>query len=148
MKGKSISQGLSLMSGSWIEIGPKDLKGKQVVLVRRDDGKKENVAVKDLKKRVWDVLTDIQRGLLKKAEKKLSGAIVNCRALGEVKKAVNGKKIAFAPLCGKRECEDNLKSETGGAKVLNIPFKQPKGGGKCVGCGGKVEYWGYVGKSY
>ena len=67
-----------------------------------------------------------------------------------LKKKVDGKKIAFAPLCNSRDCEDKLKFESGGAKVLNIPEKQPSelGKSKCVICGAKADYLAYIGKSY
>jgi len=131
-----------------IEFGPKDLKEKKVVVVRRDSGKKEKVSIVKLKKRVGELLEDIQKGLLKKAEKTLKGAIVKVDDLEGLKKAVGDKKIAFAPLCRGRDCEDNLKFKSGGAKVLNIPSVQPKGIGYCVVCGKEADYWGYVGKSY
>lgn len=133
-----------------IEIGPKDLEKESVVLVRRDNGKKESVKIKGLSKKVGEVLEDIQKCLLERAGKLLNGAIVQASSLNELKKFVADKKISLIPLCGKAECEDVLKSETNGAKVLNIPEKQPSGVGKtnCVICGKKAEYFGYVAKSY
>src|SRR3989338_6712100 len=82
-----------------IEVGPKDLEKNQVVVVRRDNGTKEIVKLKDLdEKKIGEVLKDIKSNLLKKAEKNLRGAIVSCPSLSSVKKAVSEKKIAFAPL--------------------------------------------------
>ncbi|MBS3099390.1 proline--tRNA ligase [Candidatus Pacearchaeota archaeon] len=130
-----------------IEIGPKDLQSKKVVVVRRDNGKKESVSVKELKKKVSGVLDDIQNSLLKKAEKMLKDAIVKVDDLDKLKKAISDKKIAFAPLCKERDCEDKLKFETNGCKVLNIP-EGKRADGKCVVCGEKADYLGYVGKSY
>lgn len=131
-----------------IEIGPKEVAKKQVVLVRRDNGKKEIVSVSKLKKKVFDILADIQSGLLKKAEKNLKDSIVKVSNIEGVKGAVNNKKIAFVSLCSSRACEDNLKFETGGAKVLNIPKEGEGKKGKCVVCGKDADYWAYVGKSY
>jgi len=129
-----------------IEIGPKDLEKKEVVVVRRDSGKKESVKIKDLKKRVEKLLEEIQSSLLANAEKMLKDSIVKADNLAGVKKAITNKKIALAPLCKSRECEDNLKFKSEGAKVLNI--KEGKASGKCIVCGKKAEYMGYVGKSY
>jgi len=130
-----------------IEIGPKDLVKNNAVVVRRDNGKKENVSIKGLKERIDELLEDIQKGLFERAKKMLKDAIVNVSSMNELKKVIANKKIAFAPLCSSRECEDKLKHQSGGAKVLNIPDGK-KGGGKCVVCGGKADYFGYVGKSY
>jgi len=133
-----------------IEIGPKDVEKGSVVLVRRDDGKKEVVKMGTLVGRVEKVLGEIQSGLLSRAEKMLKDAIVKVQSFADLKKAISGKKIAYAPLCGGRECEDDLKFKLGGAKVLNIPEKQPSDvkGKRCVVCGKNADYWAYVGKSY
>ncbi|MBI2451950.1 proline--tRNA ligase [Candidatus Pacearchaeota archaeon] len=133
-----------------IEIGPKELDKESVVIVRRDNGKKENVKIRKLKEEVDRVLEEIQKNLFARAEKLLKDNIVKVRNVNELKKAVENKKIAFVPLCDKRGCEDNLKFETIGAKVLNIPDEQPWGTGKnsCVICGEEAEYFAYVGKSY
>jgi prolyl-tRNA synthetase len=130
-----------------IEIGPKDLVNKEVVVVRRDSGKKESVSVGSLKKKIDNLLEDIQKSLLKKAEKNLKDAIVKADSLSGIKKAIGDKKIAFVNLCNSRKCEDDMKFRSGGAKVLNIKDGE-KISGKCVVCGKKAEYAGYVGKSY
>ena len=82
----------------------------------------------------------------------------NCQRLqhGPIKK-VQGIRW-FIPLinmnivktfwCGNEECEEKIKSEGGGAKSLNMPFKQPKKFGKCVYCRRDGEYLIYFGKSY
>jgi prolyl-tRNA synthetase len=131
-----------------IEIGPKDIAKKEVVIFRRDTQQKKNHKIKDLDKVLAKLLDHIQESMFKKAQKLLYDNIVEVKSLGELKKAIDGKKLAFAPLCDKVDCEDNLKFKTGGAKVLNIPEEKPKGKGKCVVCGGKVDYWGYIAKSY
>ncbi len=133
-----------------IEIGPKDLEKKSVVIIRRDNGKKETVPFKELKEKVFDTLADIQDNLFKKAEKMLRDAVVTEKNIDEIKKGVLNKKIALAPLCGEVACENDLKFQSGGAKVLNIPEKQPKELGKsnCAVCKKKANYFAYVGKSY
>ena len=119
-------------------------------MVRRDTNKKESVPIKELKRRTSEMLEEIQSGLFEKAKKLLNGALVEADNMASVKGAISGKKIALVPLCGDTECEDMLKSETGGAKVLNIPEKQPAklGKSKCIVCGKKAQYFGRVAKSY
>ncbi len=133
-----------------IEIGPNEMKSKEAVVSRRDTGEKIKVKVKDLDKHVDNLLENIQDNLFKKAQKLLFDNIVEVKNLQGVVKAVNNKKIAFAPFCRRRECEDELKFKSGGAKVLNIPDSQPVNlkGAKCVVCDGKADYFGYVAKSY
>jgi len=133
-----------------IEIGPKDLDKKQAVIVRRDNGKKEVVKISELEKKIPAILEDMQSNLFKKAEKLLKDNIIQIKNLDEAKKSISGKRIAFSPLCKKRECEDSIKIDMFGAKVLNIPDKQPKElvKSKCIFCGSKADYFAYVGKSY
>lgn len=132
-----------------IEIGPKDVEAKRVMIVRRDNGKKESVLFDKADEEVEKLLNEIQDDLFKRADKLLREAVVKTEKLDSLKKAVDGKKIALAPLCSSRSCEDELKFKSGGAKVLNIPPEQPSlEKAKCVVCGKKAEYFAYVGKSY
>ena len=131
-----------------IEIGKRDIAKKEVVVVRRDNGKKQSTKVSKLNKEIPKILDDIQKSLFKKAKKLLKENIVEAKNLKEVSSAIKDKKIAFAPLCKSGECEDMLKFKTGGAKTLNIPEKQPKQKGKCVICGKKADYLVYIAKSY
>jgi len=131
-----------------IEIGPKDLEKKQVVLIRRDNGKKEVVKLKDVRDKVKFVLDEIQKNLLKKAEKMLLSSVVKVGSFSDVKKIVKEKKIAVAPLCGEIECEDVLKFETNGGKVLNIDEDKKIKNEKCVVCGNDASYFARIGKSY
>jgi prolyl-tRNA synthetase len=133
-----------------IEIGPKDLEKGSVVVVRRDDGKKENLKIAGLDKKVGKLLEDMQKDMLVKAEKSLLENIVVVRNLREADKAIKEKKIVFAPLSKDKGDEDMLKFKLGGAKVLNIPEIQPSGleKEKCIVSGKKADYWAYIGKSY
>ncbi|MFH0831985.1 MAG: proline--tRNA ligase [archaeon] len=131
-----------------IEIGPKDIENNSAVVVRRDSNKKEIVKISDIEKKAAAILDDIQDSLYKKAEKMLSEGIVKTQTLQETIKAIKEKKIALAPLCKSKECEDVLKLKTDGAKVLNIPEKQKLTNEKCIICGKKADYLAYVGKSY
>ncbi|MAG26585.1 proline--tRNA ligase [Candidatus Pacearchaeota archaeon] len=130
-----------------IEIGPKDLAKQSVVLVRRDNGKKENVKIAVLTGKVEKTLDVIQKDMFAKASKLLNDNIVSAKSFNELKKSVDSKKIVLTGLCRKRECEDELKHKTGGAKVLNIDSEK-KADGDCVICGNKADYVGRVGKSY
>ncbi|MBI2129680.1 proline--tRNA ligase [Candidatus Woesearchaeota archaeon] len=131
-----------------IELGPKDIEKDQVVLVRRDNGKKEAVKISDLAKKIKAMLDDIQDSLFKSSKKLTEDNIVKTGNWNELLKAIESKKLVLTPSCGTPECENWIKDKTGGAKALNIPFDQPKGIGKCVHCGKEGKYWVYFGKSY
>jgi len=64
-------------------------------------------------------------------------------------KFVNEKQIVKIPLKNSVEVEENLKSETGGAKVLFIdPKNESIEGKKCIISGEPADYWVYIGKTY
>ena len=131
-----------------IEIGPKDLEKKQAIVVRRDTLNKTPIKLNNLKTEIPKILEDIQKSLFKKAEKLLEDNVVEVKTIKQFQEAIKNKKIALTPLCNSRECEDNLKFKTEGAKVLNIDDKQPKEKGKCLICNKSANYIARVGKSY
>jgi len=132
-----------------IEIGPNDLAKKEVVIVRRDNGKKISVKIKNLKKEIDRELEDMQKSLFRKASNLLQTALDKSETLKDAIKKIKEKKIVLVPLKNSVEVEDILKEKTGGAKTLNRPLKQPQiKGKKCIVSGKPADYWVYVGKSY
>jgi prolyl-tRNA synthetase len=131
-----------------IEIGPRDIEKKEVVAVRRDSGKKENIKISELCKRVPALLDDIQKSLYKRSEQLFNSKIERADTLQELKKTIEGKKVGVTPLCRKAACEDVMKAETKGAKALFIADEKVKKGAKCIICGALAEYYVYAGKSY
>ena len=128
-----------------IEIGPKDIKKKQFVAVRRDNGKKE--FLKNTKK-IQEIMDDIQDILYEKSKKNLLKSIVKVKTMDELKKAIDDKRFALAPFCGNPGCEDYIKEETGGADSRCIPFDQEKIKGKCIRCDKEAKFLVYFAKSY
>ncbi|MBR9675855.1 proline--tRNA ligase [Candidatus Woesearchaeota archaeon] len=132
-----------------IEVGPKDIEKKQVVMSKRNTGEKVFVKEKDIKKTADKLLVDIQKELLVAAEKQLKNAIVKTESWSDFKKAIKNKKIVFSPWCEDSECEELIKHETGGAKTLNMPFDQKTlKNKKCPKCSKEAKVMCYFGKSY
>lgn len=131
-----------------IEIGPKDLEKKQIVMVRRDSGEKTTLKFSETAKKSKEILTEIQDNLLEKAKEKLYSNIEESDEINKIKNLIKDKKIVLTPLCNSIKCEDQLKSDLNGAKVLNIPDSQPKKKSKCIICNKDANYWAYIGKSY
>ncbi len=127
-----------------LEIGPKDIEANEMTVVRRMDGEKAKIKdVKEIKK----LLKSIQKEMLKKSEKFHKDNIKDAKTMDELKKVSFG--IARANWCGSEECEDWIKSETGGAEVRGALYgKKEKTFGACVYCGKKAEHVIYVAKSY
>jgi len=132
-----------------IEIGPNDLKKKQVVLVRRDLEKKQIIKISSLKKQIEPILEDIQKNLFNKANKLLQQALDKSDNLKDTLLKLKKQKLVLVPLKNSTKVEDILKEKTSGAKTLNIPEKQPPiKGKKCIISGEQADYWVYIGKSY
>lgn len=131
-----------------IEIGPKDLKKGQAVLVRRDTGEKNAVAVSALAEEMRTTLDSIQQSLYARAEKMLKSAVREATSMNDAVQKLEQGKILFAPWCGNQACEDECKEKTA-AKSLNSPLQQPSVKGKaCFVCGRDARVWFYWGKSY
>lgn len=131
-----------------IEIGPKDLEKKQSVVVRRDTGEKIVLAIDKVTNELPLLLEKIQTNLLNKAKEKLKESIVKVENIQETEKALDNKKIIFAPWCTEPSCEEAFKAKTT-AKSLNSPSEQPSvAGKKCFFCNKEAKQWFYFGKSY
>jgi len=129
-----------------LEIGPKDVAKKQVVLVRRDTGEKKFVKISKINEEITGTLNDIQDNLFEKAKKFLESSITNVKNVNDLKKAVSSGKIGKANWCGSAECEENIKDKTS-AKSLNSEI-DGKASGKCFACEAKAKFITYFGKSY
>ncbi|TAL57597.1 MAG: proline--tRNA ligase [Nanoarchaeota archaeon] len=130
-----------------IEIGPKDLEKKQVMMVRRDTGAKLAVPISEASHKLNELLEDIQKTLFKKANAFLGQRIQNVINFEEFNDAIKSEKIAFAFHCGDAECEKGIKETQATARC--IPFEQPQVLGKnCVKCGQPAKYRVYFAKNY
>lgn len=131
-----------------VEIGPKDLKKKQAIVVRRDTGEKKPVKITSLKKQIESILENIQLNLFKKADKLLKSTLAKSDNLDDTLKKLKQKKLVLVPLKNSEKVEEKLKGKTG-AKTLNIPIKQPLIKNKrCIISNEPADYWVYIGKSY
>ncbi len=132
-----------------IEVGPRDIEKKQVVMVRRDTGEKLFVPIAEVNPTLKSLLKDIQKNLLDKAKAFLKSTIVEVKSWDEFLKAINDKKMVRAPWCAETECEDWIKDKAQGVKSINIPFDQPKNiSEKCAHCGRPAKCVALFAKSY
>ncbi len=131
-----------------IELGPKDLEKKQVVVVRRDSGKKETVKWTSLKSKVKHLLTNIQQNLFNTAKTRILERIIRVKTWSDFLKQTKAKKWVKAMHCGNIECEELIKDKTQGVKTNCIPFNQPEIKGKCVYCDKPAKYEVLFAKSY
>jgi prolyl-tRNA synthetase len=131
-----------------IELGPRDLKNGQVVMVRRDTGQKIIVKETDILANVETLLQDIQDNLLLKARTNLQEKISEVQNYDTFKQVVEDKGgFVKASWCGNPMCEAKIKEETG-ATIRVIPFKKEEPQTGCVYCGKKGKDIAYFARSY
>jgi prolyl-tRNA synthetase len=130
-----------------IEIGPRDLEKKQVVLVRRDDGSKETVALDRLSSAFGEALRRYGEGLTEAARKNLDS---NVRTIQSLDEARSGTGILRTFWCGAEACGVTMQDKSEKA-VLGVPVEiafptfalkgdstlrtEAVAGGPCVVCG-------------
>jgi len=123
-----------------MEIGPRDVKNNQVVLVRRDNRNKEQVSADGVLDRVQELLADIQTSLLQRAQRFMAERTRSVDSFEEFKELIVGEANAstrgflLAHWCGDAECEAKIKEETA-ATIRCIPLESEKEEGKCILCG-------------
>ncbi len=129
-----------------IEIGPKDIENKQVVVVHRDSGKKESIKEKDLGKKIPEILDDIQNSLLKKAQKYLKDNITEAKSIKELKQKLKEKKMVKAYMTDDKNIESKIKEQLEGAttRLIEETSKQ----GVCIQSGKKTNTIAYFAKAY
>jgi len=133
-----------------IEIGPKDIEKKQLVLVRRDTGEKVPVKESELVDEISKLSEEIQRNLERMAEEFFKEHIFEAQSMQDLKRILkeNGGLVKVS-WCGSVECADYIKAETIGGDIRGVPLgKEEKPGEKCIWCGKKANQLVYVGKAY
>lgn len=131
-----------------IEIGPRDVELKQVVLARRDTFEKANVKEEELVDTVNKMLIEIQNNLLNKAKKFLEERTTTVKTYKEFKEVLR-KKGGFikACWCSSEECEKRINEETG-ATIRVIPFEKERIFSTCVYCGNEAKEVVFFAKAY
>ena len=129
-----------------LEVGPKDIENKQVVLVRRDTHDKYIVPMETLTDTVKKLLDDIHESLYNRALAFREAKTVDATTFDELKNGINGGFVR-AMWCGDRECEDAIKEKTG-ATTRCMPFEQKHLSDVCVHCGKPAKAMTYFAKSY
>ncbi|HUP57269.1 MAG TPA: proline--tRNA ligase [Bdellovibrionota bacterium] len=123
-----------------IEVGPRDLEKNQVVLTRRDDGKKEFVPIAEVPSRVATILASMQKDLLERARKFRDESTSRVETYDEFKQKLEEPGGFFiAAWCQDKGCEAKVKEETKATircLILDEQFQVVKEPGKCMACGG------------
>lgn len=115
-----------------IEIGPKDIEKQQVILAKRYNREKMSLGFNEIEK-IVTILDEIQKDMLKIAKANAKENTLNISDYSEFKSKIGDGGFFNAFWCGKTECEEKIKEETG-ADIRVIPFGSENTNGKCVYC--------------
>jgi prolyl-tRNA synthetase len=115
-----------------IEIGPKDVEKQQVILAKRYNREKISMQFNEISK-IGTILDEIQKDMLKTARIKAKENTIDISSYSEFKSKIGDGGFFNAYWCGKIECEEKIKEETG-ADIRVIPFGSENTGGKCIYC--------------
>ena len=130
-----------------VEIGPRDLVKRQVVLARRDNGKKRQVKMAIAAREVARELKEIQEDLYQRALSFLKEHTYAAETYDQLKGSLKNGGIVRAPWCLSPDCEAKVKEETG-AKIINLPMDQKEIKSLCVYCGKEAAVIANFAKSY
>jgi len=133
-----------------IELGPRDLEKSQVLLVRRDDGSREAVAISGLSTRLPVLLEEIQADLYARALRFCQG---NTHSVGDYREFLETieKQRGFflAAWCGSGECEEQAKTDTKATiRCISLEGGPVGAADYCLVCGEKATHWVYFARSY
>jgi len=115
-----------------IEIGPKDIAKKQVVLVKRHNRTKTSLNMDSLTEEISSELKNIQKEMFDAAKKILDERIVRVSEYQQFKEQLDNGKMIDCSWCGNQTCEDKIKEETG-ADIRVIPSDNTKAE-TCIYC--------------
>ena len=115
-----------------IEIGPKDIAKKQVVLVKRHNRTKTSLNMDSLTEEISSELKNIQKEMFDAAKKILDERVVRVSEYQKFKEELDNGKMIDCSWCGNQTCEDKIKEETG-ADIRVIPSDNTKAE-TCIYC--------------
>lgn len=131
-----------------LEVGPRDIENKTVVLVRRDTFEKTVVPMENIAQTIKELLADIQKNMLAEATKARDEHTYPATNHEELMDALANKKgYIKAMWCGCTECEKELKAQTG-ATIRNMPFEQENLSDVCALCGKPAKHMVYIARAY
>jgi prolyl-tRNA synthetase len=131
-----------------MEIGPRDIEGRQVTLVRRDNSQKVAVEEQNVVAKISETLENIQTQLATAAKSTMNRFISQVEDFVQLKKILeeHGGFIR-ACWCGDASCEDEIKAETG-ATIRTVPFAKEEVFSNCVRCGKPATNVVYFARAY
>lgn len=131
-----------------IEVGPRDVKNNQAVLVPRDGSGKLAVPIERLSEETTRILAEIQKNMLQRARHWVQSVTTSATSLAEFKRNI-AEKPGFVKIhwCGSQECENKIIDETK-TTPRNMPLNEQNTLGKCIICARETKTLIYYARTY
>lgn len=130
-----------------IEIGPRDLEKRSLIIFRRDKCLKYTIQETQLLNEIEKIVKAFRDILMRKAKKIFKDSIVIAKNINVFRENIS-KRPVIMPFCGEKGCADtieiNFKREIIGF-VENFSEKLPD---TCILCNRSAKRWALVGKTY
>lgn len=133
-----------------LEIGPRDIKNRQVVAVRRDTREKINVDLDAVVQKSGEILETVQKHMLETAKRFQRENTHQVKDYEEFKRVMETRRGFIKTFwCGKSACEDRIKEETMATiRVVSTPEQCGGEQGRCIVCGGESDTVVYFARAY
>lgn len=130
-----------------LEIGPKEVQEQFVTAVRRDEGKRKKVEMKDITLKVGILLEQVQNSLFLKVEKFYREIIFETESFTEMREKIEEEgKVAKVFWCRSEDCADEI-GRIEGVEIVGI-LPDDTSTGECIVCGKLSGRKTYVAKTY
>ena len=130
-----------------IEIGPRDVESKKLVMARRDNGEKFSISKNELGIKIKTTLEEIQNNLFNQAKEFRNKNTHDIKTYDEFKNIINNGGFVRCGWDGDSETELKIKEETK-ATIRCIPFNENPKGLKCVYSGKTAKHEVIYAKAY
>ncbi|MDD6285604.1 proline--tRNA ligase [Candidatus Methanosphaera massiliense] len=131
-----------------IEVGPRDIENKSIVLIRRDTGNKEFIdydenTIADVVRDTLDNITEDMKVSANKFQEEKTYSVEN---LEQVKKTINKKGgIVTFNWCGDTDCGKDMEEKF---DIDVLGTQEADVSGPCLNCGKEAHYKALISKTY
>lgn len=131
-----------------IEVGPRDIENKSIVLIRRDTGNKEFIdydenTIVDVVRDTLDNITEDMKVSANKFQEEKTYSVEN---LEQVKKTINKKGgIVTFNWCGDTDCGKDMEEKF---DIDVLGTQEADVSGPCLNCGKEAHYKALISKTY
>ena len=130
-----------------IEIGPKDIEEKSLVVFRRDKMERVKIKEEKLEEFIQKLMNDIQNNLFEKAKKFLESRIIEVNDKDEFGRLAKEGVMIKIDWCGDMDCEEFI-NESFDVSCRLLSIEDTPKLDKCPICGKKAKFVAYFSRGY